>query len=78
MNNARAFLRKHPEGRWKSFLRFQHLYVWPVLMLFPNQHFGQFIQYTIALFRGRSLVPFFLPMLYRCHSFSLTTLKKWY
>lgn len=53
MNNARAFLRKHPEGRWKSFLRFQHLYVWPVLMLFPNQHFGQFIQYTIALFRGR-------------------------
>lgn len=53
MNNAKVFLRKHPEGSWRPMFKWQHLYVWPALMLFPNQHLGQVIQYCIAYTRKR-------------------------
>jgi len=53
LDNSKSILRKHPTAKQLSAHKYQHLYVWPLMMLLPNQHLAQSYQYVQAKKRKR-------------------------
>jgi len=54
INNSKALIRKHEKTKWKKFYTTQGKHFILFLMLFPNQHFGQSIQYFVTMLRYSS------------------------
>jgi len=51
--NSKVLVRKHPSMRKSKMMKYQHWYVWPVMMLLPNQQLGQVLQYRMSQGRKR-------------------------
>ena len=46
--NTKPWVRKHEIAAWRPVYKWQHLHTWFLLMVFPNQHWGQVFQYLIS------------------------------
>jgi len=51
--NSKLFIRKDKAMKMTVFNKFQHWIAFPLMMMFPNQHIGQIIQYQLSRFRRR-------------------------
>lgn len=53
LRNGTKLIRKHPHFPWKSFHRYQHVFMFVLYLFLPNQYIGQVIEYAKARKRGR-------------------------
>eukprot|EP01095_Lingulamoeba_sp_RSL-Kostka_P014949 TRINITY_DN670_c0_g2_i1.p1 TRINITY_DN670_c0_g2~~TRINITY_DN670_c0_g2_i1.p1 ORF type:complete len:465 (-),score=123.00 TRINITY_DN670_c0_g2_i1:256-1650(-) len=56
VSHVGIFVRKHKLQKPEKFMKYQHLYAWPLLFFIPNQHVGQIILYQLLdtnLFKKR-------------------------